>query len=226
MIDRKENIKNILKLIKYLSPNLVCIGLQEVSFKTKEEETSFIKHLKNYGFITVYMTPNGLNTYMDNRQETLRLLIALKFKTHISTVKHVTYNNIRRNSLVFSMFGRNFSMTHLSIGEQLLKDSKENKDENDRIKNYNLEERVEQIDTILKYKPDVLFGDMNVTPKDEEIIYLEGKGLKLFSKKDGYSTPYNKVDHVFNTNNIRLKKYHNIQCNFSDHNPFIFCIDE
>lgn len=224
LVNRSDNMINILKVIKHFQDNLIAVGLQEVLFKTKEEEEKFSSKLRKYGFKTIYTTPNGL------KNPNMKLLIALKFKARITPIKYMDFNKKHRNSLLFDIHGNQIIFTHLTIGEQYLKDYKEYKKENERINNFNFEERTSQLKSILKHKPDIIFGDFNATSKDDEILYLMSKGYKQASDDKGLSTPYNKVDMVFTKyektsdkkEKSKVRNYKNLKCNYSDHTPFIF----
>lgn len=216
LVKREDNLIDILKLIKYYQNNLVAIALQEVVFKSKSEEDKFVAKLKKYGFRTVYMTPNGL------RNSNMKLLMALKYSTRLTPIKHVDFNKRNRNSLLSNINNLKMVATHLTIGEPYLKDSDEYKSENTRIDNFNFHERINQLNNILKNNPDIIFGDFNITSKDDEAKYLREKGYTMINDDKDLSTPYNKVDMIFTKQKNKVKNYKNLKVNYSDHTPFLF----
>ena len=220
MIKREDNMIDIIKLIKYYQDNLVAVALQEVVFQSKSEEEKFISKLKKYGFRTVYTTPNGM------KNPNMTTLMALKFGARLTPIRYMDSNRRYRNSLLSNIHNLKVVATHLTIGEEKLQDYNNYKEENNRINKFNLQERMTQLDGILKHGPDVIFGDFNATSKDDEIKYLRQKGYTMINDDKDLSTPYNKVDMVFAKQKNKIKNYKNLKANYSDHTPFLFQISK
>lgn len=223
IVSRDDNIKNILKLVYHFHKHVNVLGFQEVVFNSKEEEIQIKNKLKQWGFQTIFTTVNGLKSILSHSRVAMKLMICLKEHQKVKIIEHVDSKGYSRNSILFNIDGYTGCLTHITIGEPLLVDVDEFKEDNNRITNYNYIDRANQLDGIFRYKPDFIMGDFNLTPDSIEAKYIKEQGYIMINDTKGQSTPYNKVDMIFKRKNskINLGKYYNIKCNYSDHTPFI-----
>jgi endonuclease/exonuclease/phosphatase family metal-dependent hydrolase len=222
-ISRDSNFDNILKLIRHFQNNVDVICLQEVVFESNDEQNKFTGKLKKWGYSTAFFTPNGLKSNMSYKSNAMKLAICFKTANKIKIIEHIDSSRRSRNSIVFKINKYIGCLVHLTIGEPNLLDFSEYKDENNRINNFNYYERTKQLNGILDYQPDFIIGDFNMTSDSKEAKYLLESGYEIASDNKGQSTPYNKVDMIFkkNDSDIKLDNYINLQCNYSDHRPFL-----
>jgi hypothetical protein len=240
LIEIKDNYNNIIKLIKKYNKNINNLIFQEVRFDDINKKMVF-DTLNKLGFNTIKYTENG------TKNNKMNILLASKNKLDIKIVNHKDSKNTYRNSILFTdsdftdidftdsdftdgdFTDSNFTgcAVHLTIGDRYYVDVPEFKDDNLKIKKHNYKERTNQLRGIIKHKPDFIIGDFNFTPEDEETDFLLKNGYNMVTPKTGNTTPYNRVDMCFlhKDSIVKFKNYKNIQCNHSDHLPFMLQIE-
>jgi endonuclease/exonuclease/phosphatase family metal-dependent hydrolase len=138
-------------------------------------------------------------------------------------------NKAPRNAMLFSIENKNiynikFVGTHLEIGDRYTERSGSFRDHAQivNIYNKNTQNRVLQLNNIIKYKPDIILGDMNFTIDDYEYNSLKKNRVYVDTIKEEYPTLFNceRVDFIFTNKKIKCNSYV-LSYPYSDHLPVI-----
>ena len=140
-------------------------------------------------------------------------------------------NKPPRNAMLFSIDNQNvqgikFIGTHLEIGDRYTERSGGFRDHAQIVEIYvkNVDTRISQLNTITKYNPDIILGDMNFTNDDPEYKRMLTKYNYNDSIVEEYPTLFNceRVDFIFvnKTKKIKCESYV-ISYPYSDHLPVI-----
>jgi len=249
LYQNQNNIINI--IIKYVKNNHIVI-LQELSQqynnilkKYLHKYYNYIEHAYNGSAKTdknkLQIVVLSDKKYI-NKKIILNISLSSKELVKIADNLNKTYNNnyfdsninydiitksskINRNIIIlYTDFGV-IACVHLEIGFRNLNlDNKIYKEDNKIINKFNSLMRINMIDKILKYEPDIIIGDFNFTLMDEETKYLQNKNYHSQKYTRKKSTPYNRVDHCFIKNNHSGKNIL-MRCNYSDHLPMFQSIN-
>jgi endonuclease/exonuclease/phosphatase family metal-dependent hydrolase len=134
-----------------------------------------------------------------------------------------------RNAILFSIDNKNvkgikFIGTHLEIGDRYTERSGSFRDHAQIVDIYmkNVETRTLELNTIIKYQPNIIMGDMNFTNDDIEYKNIIKKSIYRDTIEEEYPTLFNceRVDFIFSDKKIKCKSYV-ISYPYSDHLPVL-----
>jgi len=231
-ISRSKNINNILSLITDLSPHLSHVVLQEVYFQTTKEENYFDQQMKENGFSFKICAINGVikNTSIPNTSiKRHHLCVYLKDKIQNYKIIDVTNHKYLRNIIIFNHNNLTICAVHLEIATRLKKSfyisDEQNESNIQTLINKNSHIRKKQLKSIIQNDVDMIIGDCNFIPQDEETTFLQENGFSLNTTENTKTTPYNRVDLCFlkpqSMKNISYKSTHVLSVNYSDHLPIL-----
>jgi endonuclease/exonuclease/phosphatase family metal-dependent hydrolase len=138
-------------------------------------------------------------------------------------------NKASRNAMLFSIENKNISNikfvgTHLEIGDRYTERSGSFRDHKQIIDIYvkNVNIRLSQLKTIIKYRPNIIMGDMNFTTEDVEYKKMRIQFIYDDTIAEEYPTLFNceRVDFIFTNRKIKCKSYV-VSYPYSDHLPVI-----
>ena len=221
-VDKNENIKNILKLIEHYINHIEICFFQEVYFEDNNEKNNFISNMKKLNFLYNYHTINGgknMYLYCFTKIKCDYKIIDNKMNFNDKTKnimkkfdKYPIYKHIDciRNSIIIKYKNLNICGVHLNIGYRL---KNFNNNINKLISKFNSSIRINELKNIVNENIDILIGDFNFDKKSLENKFLNKQNYFLIDNDDSFSTPYNRVDHVYYNKNIKLNNFL-IKCNY------------
>jgi endonuclease/exonuclease/phosphatase family metal-dependent hydrolase len=218
------DVVNKLKLLLDTFNIDMCV-LEEFSSYTYDDDLFFENTFTNYNILKSNNIGNKKDRFFGN------VILA---KDIIYNHKMITLPNMKnkplRNAMLFSIKNKNvyeikFIATHLEIGDRYTERSGSFRDHAQIVEIYvkNVDTRVSQLNTIIKYNPDIILGDMNFTNDDPEYKKTIKNTLYEDTMKEEYPTLFNceRVDFIFNKNKkIKCDSYV-VSYPYSDHLPVI-----
>lgn len=218
-INAKVNISNnficILKLFQDYN-DIDILVLQEVCFRDHLTEKYIIEEFKKIGFIDSFTVPNG-GCFL-NSKATDYIMIFGKEKFTMKTEIDATVLKWKRSCPIIRYKTINILAVHLEIGKAFhhlpLNEDRKKKELD------NTQDRIKQLDQLLKNDIDMIVGDFNFTPNDPEFKWLIDNQFK-FCRDLTNTTPFNRTDMIFIKDKISNINNRSINCNYSDHLPII-----
>jgi endonuclease/exonuclease/phosphatase family metal-dependent hydrolase len=217
-IDTKDNVNNILSLLKVVNPHILILE----EFNDFQDRDNMISAFKKLGYTNMVIAKNG-----DEVEDTIitsYVVVLSKDKINNVSIIDLTVYNHWRQCIYFEYNNIKIIAVHLEIGERFHHLNINSKERNNII-DKNTKLRTKQLTTILKWNPDIIIGDFNFMPSDNEFTWLLNNG---YSYHEDYNntTPFNRVDLAFVNDNCQygINKVWTIKCNYSDHLPVVYSI--
>jgi len=250
-IKKRNNINNILKMIKDINNNIELLCFQEINFNNNLEKLYFENKLEELGYINNIYVKNGDNTTKDTFIKIPLIGCFTKYKTITTKLKFTIdtleiKNNIFNNNNIinssyldfYNYYIQNIKNIQNENREQILIKTKSfglvcvvhlsigiriNQDiyKIKLINKFNSVYRILQLTKILTNNPDTIIGDFNFTINDEEYKFMLSQGYIL---TDNINNKQWSTPH----NRVdlcftkkQLGKNYLIKSNYSDHLPMI-----
>ena len=230
--DYDKNFNDILNLLT-INYNIKYLSLYEVSFKSKYYKQLFYNHLNKNNFNTIISCVNGSvddKTFIifasKNNIKNYKIINMNEIYDKIKIDEKILYlkekiSNIKRNNLVIELNnGIKICCLHLSIGIRYI-NLNYDKELEDLIIDTNYKFRLNELKSLINYKPNIIIGDFNFTIFDKENKYLIDNNYINYNKDNNNTTPFNRVDHCYFKYNDNIYKNDIIKCNYSDHLPIL-----
>lgn len=210
-----DNFVHILKMIKDYN-DIDILVLQEVCFRDHLTEEYIKEEFQKLGFVDSFSVPNG-GCFLNSKSSDY-IMIFGKEKFQMNKAIDVTIARWKRSCLIVKYKSINILAVHLEIGKayhHLPRNENRKKIELDNASN-----RINQLNQLLKNDIDVIVGDFNFTPDDQEFKWLLSKQF-TFCNDLTRTTPFNRTDMVLIKEKIININNKSISCNYSDHLPII-----
>lgn len=226
-----RDIPGQLKILSYNVHSLQSFNMNDTVELVYEKLVSFINLIKpdvlvleemivsqaialrnDCGFTKMHYVANG------GRGKSLVVVAYTRGQSRMTGVEYS--DRMVRNFVVIDYAGYKLVACHLEIGQRYMINRKVVwKEHFQKIYDDNVAMRKRALDKIFEYKPDIIIGDMNFSPGDEECVYTLSKGYAY--DNDAYTTVHkNKVDFVFYPSNI-IGVTQVIKHTYSDHYPIL-----
>lgn len=205
----KETMDNFIKMLEKYDIDIV--SLQEASINEKTYTWNEYKNkLNEIGFKYSYRFPAEFYQ-KDINKKFYGFMLFSKYKIKIKKVINLPKPYIRnmRKAILFKFNNILFATTHLEIGYRKPLEEEKRK---------NIKTRLQQFIEIAKYKPDVIFGDLNFNRKEKEYGIIT-KTFNDYGNPKEYTTPFNTTtDYFLFGNKIKPKQTSVVPYPYSDHN--------
>ena len=205
----KETMNNFIKMLEKYDIDIV--SLQEASINEKTYTWNEYKNkLNKIGFKYNYRFPAEFYQ-KDINKKFYGFMLFSKYKIEIKKVINLPKPYIKnmRKAILFKFNNIFFSKTYLVIGYRKPLEETKRK---------NIKTRLQQFIEIAKYKPDVIFGDLNFNRKEKEYEIIS-KTFNDYGNPKEYTTPFNTTtDYFLFGNKIKPKQISVVPYPYSDHN--------
>lgn len=207
--DVKETMNNFIKMLEKYDIDIV--SLQKASINEKTYSWNEYKNkLNEIGFKYSYRFPAEFYQ-KDINKKFYGFMLFSKYKIKIKKVINLPKPYIRnmRKAILFKFNNILFATTHLEIGYRKPLEEEKRK---------NIKTRLQQFVEITKYKPDIIFGDLNFNRKEKEYGIIT-KTFNDYGNPKEYTTPFNTTtDYFLFGNKIKPKQISVVPYPYSDHN--------
>jgi endonuclease/exonuclease/phosphatase family metal-dependent hydrolase len=199
-ISQLDNFYSIVNLLSDINADIVILQEVTLLFRPREQNVYF----KNIGYNHIKMVPNG--NYVKTNKYTCFLMILSKTEFNWEVID-LTVSDTIRQCIVFKINNMKIAGLHLNDSDQ--------------------ESRLKQLNSLLTINDiNIICGDCNFTPYDQETKYLKKKKYELVIPESGIinTSQYNCCDMFFVKNIDSQTEVNVLECDYSDHFPVIMDI--
>lgn len=210
-IDIFTNFKNIISLLQKIDADVII--LQEVCIANKISKEQIIASFFEIGYVDNFFVKNG-GCFLSKTETEYLVLFSKKDIIDKIDIDISTKVGFPRHCIVCKINGINYMFVHLEIGRRY-HHLQQNSSYRLSIEKSNTEIRINQLKSVLdKHQIDIIAGDFNFSPYDDEVKYLNKRGYNFFGNSSN-TTPYNRTDMLFS--NVQVEHTEDVLCNYSDH---------